>query len=138
VTHPAAIDLHVRDVRPFIGAADFAVSKAFYLALGWQAEYEDASLALLANGSHRFYLQNAYAKEWVENTMLHVTVADAAAAHSQVRALLDTGRFGSARVAPPKREAYGALVTYVWDPAGVLLHLAQWLGDRPAAGAAPA
>jgi hypothetical protein len=29
-------------------------------------------------------------------------------------------------VAPPKHEDYGARVTYVWDPAGVLLHLAEW------------
>ena len=138
MTQPVAIDLRVGDVRPFVGAADFALSKAFYEALGWQVEYEDASLALLANGGHRFYLQNAYAKEWVDNTMLHVTVADATAAHAQVRALLDTGGFGGARVAPPKREPYGALVTYVWDPAGVLLHLAQWIGDEPVKGAAPA
>jgi catechol 2,3-dioxygenase-like lactoylglutathione lyase family enzyme len=131
----AALDLRVSDVRPFIGAADFAVSKAFYQALGWHVEYEDANLALLANGGHRFYLQNAYAKEWVENTMLHVTVADAAAVCEQVRALIGTGGFGGARVAPPKLEDYGALVTYVWDPAGVLLHLAQWLDRGQAARA---
>ncbi|WBS01331.1 hypothetical protein OU994_24060 [Pseudoduganella sp. SL102] len=135
---PPPAGLRVRDVRPFIGAADFAVSKAFYVALGWQVEYEDASLALLANGGHCFYLQNAYAKEWVENTMLHITVDDAAAAHAQVKALLDTGAFGGARLAPPKREPYGALVTYVWDPAGVLLHLAQWLDEEGAAGPAHA
>lgn len=123
------LDLQVADVRPFVGAADFALSKAFYAALGWQVEYDDGRLALLANAGHRFYLQNAYAKEWLENTMLHVTVADAGAAHAQVRALLDTGRFPGARVAPPKREDYGALVTYVWDPSGVLLHLAQWLPE---------
>jgi hypothetical protein len=29
-------------------------------------------------------------------------------------------------VAAPKQEPYGACVTYVWDPSGVLLHLAQW------------
>lgn len=122
-------DLKVTDVRPFIGAKDYAVSKAFYVALGWTVEYEDSSLALLANGTHRFYLQNAYAKEWVENTMLHVTVSDARACHEQVSALLEAGRFPGARVARPKEEPYGALVTYVWDPAGVLLHLAQWLPD---------
>lgn len=122
-------DLQVSDVRPFIGSSDYAVSKAFYVALGWTVQYEDDSLALLANGAHRFYLQNAYAKEWVENTMLHVTVADARACHAQVSALIETGRFPGARVARPKAEPYGALVTYVWDPAGVLLHLAQWLPD---------
>ena len=136
MTRPPSVELRVRDVRPFVGSADFAVSKAFYVALGWQVEYDDGSLALLANGAHRFYLQDAYAKEWVDNTMLHVTVADAAAAYGQVRALLDSGDFGGARVAPPKREAYGALVTHVRDPAGVLLHLAQWLDDALPAGEA--
>ncbi|WP_338764762.1 hypothetical protein [Massilia sp. METH4] len=127
------VDLRVGDVRPFVGAADFALSKAFYAALGWAVEYDDDKLALLANGGHRFYLQDYYSKEWVDNTMLHVTVADAHGAHEQVRALLATGRFPGARVAPPKRESYGALVTYVWDPAGVLLHLAQWLPEQDVA-----
>lgn len=120
------IDLKVTEVRPFIGARDFAESKAFYVALGWEVEYEDDGLALLANADYCFYLQNHYAKEWVENTMLHVAVADARACHQQVKALLDSGRFPDARVAEPKEEPYGALVTYVWDPAGVLLHLAEW------------
>ena len=34
--------------------------------------------------------------------------------------------FRARRVAPPKAEPYDATVTYVWDPSGVLLHLAQW------------
>ena len=39
------------------------------------------------------------------------------------------GSFGGPpRVNPPKEEDYGALVTYIWDPAGVLLHMAQPLG----------
>jgi hypothetical protein len=121
------LDLNVTDMRPFIGALDYALSREFYVALGWQVEYDDGNIALLANGAHRFYLQHYYAKEWVENTMLHMTVADARACHEQVKALLESGGFGTARVAAPKVEPYGALVTHVWDPAGVLLHLAQWL-----------
>jgi len=120
------IDLHATDVRPFIGSRDFEVSRAFYEALGWTVEYLDDQLALMANGAHRFYLQRYYQKDWLENTMLHITVADAAACHAQIASVLATGRFGDARVAPPKHEDYGALVTYVWDPAGVLLHLAEW------------
>ncbi len=120
------IDLHLTDVRPFIGSRDFEVSKAFYEALGWTTEYLDDQLALMANGGHRFYLQRYYQKDWLENTMLHLTVADAAACHAQIAAVLVNGAYGDARVAPPKQEDYGALVTYVWDPSGVLLHLAQW------------
>ena len=120
------LDLCVTDVRPFIGAKDFDISRAFYEALGWTTDYLDDQLALMTNGAHRFYLQRYYQKDWLENTMLHITVADAAACHAQIAAVLASGAYGEARVAPPKHEDYGALVTYVWDPAGVLLHLAQW------------
>jgi hypothetical protein len=121
------IDLAISDVRPFLPSKDFAISKDFYVALGWTIEWSDDTLALMHNAGRRFYLQRYYAKEFAENSMLHIGVADARACHAQIRDLLDSGRFPEARVAAPKREPYGALVTYVWDPAGVLLHLAQWM-----------
>ncbi len=120
------IDMKVTDVRPFVPSKDFALSKQFYAALGWVVHDIDDSLALLENGNHRFYLQRYYLKEFAENMMLHVTVADARACAEQIKELLASGRFAEARVSQPKQESYGALVTYVWDPAGVLLHLAQW------------
>lgn len=123
------LDLAVSDVRPFVPSKDFEVSKAFYAALGWTVKWSEDGLALLQNGDHRFYLQRYYTKEFAENMMLHVTVADARACADQIQSLLSSGRFPGARVAQPKKESYGALVTYVWDPSGVLLHLAQFL-DR--------
>jgi predicted lactoylglutathione lyase len=118
--------MKVTDVRPFVPSKDFELSKEFYAALGWSVKPLDDSLALLENGDHRFYLQRYYLKEFAENMMLHVTVADARACAKQIQELLASGRFPGARVSQPKQEPYGALVTYVWDPAGVLLHLAQW------------
>ena len=120
------LDLCVTDVRPFIGAKDFDISRAFYEALGWTTDYLDDQLALMTNGAHRFYLQRYYQKDWLENTMLHLTVADAAACPQHTAAVRASAGYGEARGVPPKQEDYGALVTYVWDPAGVLLHLAQW------------
>lgn len=88
----------------------------------------DGNLALLEMANQRFYLQRYHVKDWAENSMLHITVADARACARQIAELLATGRFPGARVSEPKHEAYGgALVTYLWDPAGVLLHLAQWM-----------
>lgn len=120
------IDLQATDVRMFLPSRDFALSQAFYEALGCEREWADDNLALFKLGPSRFYLQRGYAKEWAENTMLHVAVQDAAACFNAIRALLDTGKYPGARVASPRSEPYGAQVTYVWDPAGVLLHLAQW------------
>ncbi len=121
------IQLHISDVRPFIPAQDFAVSKAFYEALGWKITWSDETLALLENGGHSFYLQSYYVKDWAENTMLHLTVQDAQACYAQIKSVVDGGLYPGARVAEPRVEPYGARVTYVWDPSGVLLHLAQWM-----------
>lgn len=120
------IDLKVGDVRTFVPAKDFAVSKNFYISLGWELKWSDESLALLEIANRRFYLQNYHLKEWAENCMLHIVVEDSELCFQQITDLVSSGRFPDVRVSKPKQEPYGALVTYVWDPAGVLLHLAQW------------
>jgi predicted lactoylglutathione lyase len=119
-------NLTITDIRFFVPAQDFALSKAFYIELGWTELWSDANLVLLEHSDQRFYLQDFYAKEFAENCMIHISVADAAAWHARVTALVAGGQFPGVRVSSPKQEAYGALVTYVWDPSGVLLHFAQW------------
>lgn len=119
-------DLHATDVRAFIPALDFALSQQFYAALGWKVKRLDSALALVEFGEQHFYIQNYYVKEIAENTMLHITVADARAWHEHVSRVLHENRFGDARVQAPKVQAYGALVTFVHDPSGVLLHFCQW------------
>lgn len=120
------INLHASDLRPFIPSRDFALSKDFYSALGCELEWSDDNLVLFNLAGSRFYLQRCYVKEWAENSMLHLSVQDAAKCFADITKLIESGRFPPARVALPKQESYGALVTYVWDPSGVLLHLAQW------------
>ena len=120
------IPLGATDIRAFIPAKDFESSLDFYVSLGFSLAWSDANLALLEMANQRFYLQRYYVKDWADNSMLHLTVADADHCYRKVSEMLADGRFPEARVAQPKQESYGALVTYVWDPCGVLLHLAQW------------
>ncbi len=119
------MNLLVSDIKPFIGAKDYALSRDFYVALGWRVNFEAPELAELQLGDLRFYLQSYYQKDWCENTMLHLTVADAQSWYERARAVLQSREFGPARVREPAPQGYGALVTFVWDPAGVLLHFAQ-------------
>lgn len=121
-------DLSASDLRPFIPARDYATSKRFYAALGWETKDVAAGLALVrvAQDQH-FYIQDYYLREVAENGMLHVTVTDAQAWHRHVASVLRDEAFRDARVQPPRLQPYGALVTFVHDPAGVLLHLCQWL-----------
>jgi len=118
-------DLSASNLKPFVGSKDFVVSRDFYVAIGWKLKFELEDLAELELGECRFYLQRYYQRHWCENSMLHITVADADAWYQQVKAVLDLKTYGAARVKEPKKEDYGSLVTYVWDPVGVLLHLAQ-------------
>lgn len=120
------IDLQATELRTFLPAQDFDLAKQFYTALGARIDWCDEHLALLSLAGSSFYLQKHYAKDWAENCMLHLAVQDAQGCFAQITALLASGRFPNARVATPRQEAHGALVTYVWDPSGVLLHLAQW------------
>jgi len=119
------IDLTVQDVRPFVPAEDFAVSRAFYLALGWQELWSDGDMALLQLGEHRIMLQDFYVSDWADNSMITVEVIDAAAWYRHVSSVLARREYGDARVTEPRQEDWGAVVTHVWDPCGVLYHFAQ-------------
>jgi extradiol dioxygenase family protein len=121
--------LAVRDVRHFVPAIDLDASRSFYEAIGWSVEWTDGTLVLLELAGHRVMLQDHYVKDWAENSMVTIAVDDADAWHRHVRDVLATHSFAGARVAGPTHEDWGAIVTYVWDPAGVLLHFTQFL-DR--------
>ncbi len=118
-------NLKTSDIKPFIGSKNFDESRDFYVALGWTVNFDAGTIAELQLGDCRFYLQKYYQRQWCENSMLHITVEDAEAWYQHVTAVLKAKTYGAARVKPPEKQDYGALVTHVWDPVGVLLHFAQ-------------
>lgn len=125
------MSLVVKDVKVFVPAMNFAQSLRFYQALGWQVNWvaDDEGLAELELADHRFYLQNYYNEEWANNFMMHISVEDAQAWSAHAAKVIEAEEHQPARLAGPKEEPYGALVTYVWDPSGVLLHFAQFLEE---------
>ena len=123
-----------RNVKPFIGSFNFEGARDFYVAIGWQLNWEQEDIAELELGGSCFYLQRYYQEDWCNNTMLHITVDDATAWYEHVSDVIANQAFASAssgepRVSAPKEDGYGSLVTHVWDPSGNLLHFAQPL-DR--------
>ena len=118
------------DIKVFVPAMNFQASLEFYTALGWTSNWQDDSLAELELANSRFYLQNYYNKDWANNFMMHITVDDARAWWQHASQVISDGNWKYARLREPKEESYGALVTYVWDPSGVLLHFAQPLESK--------
>ncbi len=121
------MNLTATDVKTFVPAKKFEESLAFYEALGWKINFcaDDNGIAELELADSRFFLQNYYNKDWANNFMLFITVSDAQAWFDHAKEVIDNNNWKYARLSEPKREDYGALVTHVWDPSGVLLHFSQ-------------
>lgn len=56
-------------IRPFIPARDFALSRAFYQAIGFRIDYQDDRLAILEFEGAGFLLQNYHVQAFAENCM---------------------------------------------------------------------
>jgi catechol 2,3-dioxygenase-like lactoylglutathione lyase family enzyme len=116
----------IMDQRIFLPTRDLDQSVAFYSRLGWREVFRDDGLAMMELGASRIFLQKYYQPEWAGNTMVHFVVDDAIAWQELAERVIAGGGFGEdAKVLAAKRADYGALVTHVIDPAGVLLHFAQ-------------
>ncbi len=112
-------------LRPFVPAQDYTLSKRFYQALGFALTLDDPHVCILKLESFSFLLQNVYDKAMAENLMVHLLVRDADAwwrAHDPARLLQD---FPVKPPRPPAIQPWGLKVGFVFDPSGVLWHIAE-------------
>lgn len=117
-------------IRPFVPARDFALSKRFYQAIGFELLL-DGTVAIFGMGRSSFILQNYYQKEWAENFMMQWMVDDLDAWWKHLSRLDLPGQFPSTSLRPPAMQPWGLRIAYLVDPSGVLWHLAQRRPDVP-------
>ncbi|WP_207483935.1 VOC family protein [Arenibaculum pallidiluteum] len=119
----------VVSMRPFVPAREFQASLGFYEALGFRSDRLGDRIALMRLGDGRgafsFLLQDFYVKEFAENLMMHLMVEDLDRWWDHIAALGLDARFAVPAPRPPRKESWGLRVAYVWDPAGVLWHVAS-------------
>jgi catechol 2,3-dioxygenase-like lactoylglutathione lyase family enzyme len=115
-------------VRPFVPTQDFDLSKQFYEALGFE-KVLDGEVAIFNAGSGGFILQRYYQKDWAENSMLQFMVDDLDAWWAHIDALDLPAKFGVQTPKPPAMQPWGLRVAYVFDPCGVLWHVAERRDD---------
>lgn len=111
--------------RPFLPARDFEVSKAFYVALGFEKLLDSTDVAIFRVGASSFLLQNYYQKEWAENSMMQLMVDDLDACWAHIVSLGLPERFGVPAPKAPALQPWGLRIAYVVDPSGVLWHVAE-------------
>src|SRR5574343_1854783 len=110
-----------QQIRPFIGAADFNRSRSFYADLGFTETLLNEHLCLFTSDAVSFYLQHAYVKDWVDNTMIFVEVDDADRCYHDLEQLPLNSRYPEVRLEPVRSAAWGR-ECFLHDPSGILWH----------------
>jgi catechol 2,3-dioxygenase-like lactoylglutathione lyase family enzyme len=112
------------EVKAFVLARDFALSKKFYQDLGFDLAWSSEDLAYLRHGNATFPLQNFYNKDHADNFMMHLLVEDVDAwwRHVQEQGLMATY---DVKAEPPADRPRGLRDFVIIDPTGVLWRIGQ-------------
>ncbi|MGC3983165.1 MAG: VOC family protein [Steroidobacteraceae bacterium] len=117
-------NMATQEIKAFVPAKDFELSKRFYVDLGFELELLSDDLAYLRAGKSSFLLQRFYVKQHAENFMMHMLVEDVESWWQQVCAK-DIGNKYGVRVLPPADRPWGIRDFCVDDPTSVLWRIGQ-------------
>ena len=116
-----------KSIRTFIGAKDYKLSKNFYRDLGFkEIEIEEKMTLFEVNENLGFYLQDYYAKEWVDNSMVFLELDDIEKFESELLSKNLKEKYQEAKISEIKDFDWGR-VLFVHDPAGVLWQIGQFV-----------
>ena len=114
-----------KSIRPFIGAKDYDLSRNFYRDMGFEEVVLSPTMSLFRINEMGFYLQNAYVKDWVDNTMIFLEVDDADRYFKEISALNLAEKYENVRLTPVRVDYWGK-ECFVHDPSGILWHFGEF------------
>lgn len=112
-------------IRPFIGAQNFEESRSFYRDLGFEETILSADMSVFKTGAMSFYLQNAYVKDWIDNSMIFMEVDDVDRCWNELLALDLSSKYKTVRLTPIKKYDWGK-ECFLHDPSGILWHFGEF------------
>jgi hypothetical protein len=115
----------VKSIRPFIGAKNFELSRNFYRDLGFEEIVLFPDMSLFRTGGLGFYLQDAYVKDWVDNTMIFLEVEDVDGYWKELLSLDLTAKYKGVRLEPIRKNDWGS-ECFLHDPSGILWHFGEF------------
>ena len=115
-------------IRPFIGARNFEVSRNFYRDFGFQESVLSPNMSYFKTDGIGFYLQDAYVKDWIDNSMIFVEVKDVTRYWKELLALDLSTKYESVRLVPIREYDWGR-ECFVHDPSGVLWHFGEFFSQ---------
>ena len=109
-------------IRTFIGAENFEKSRNFYTDFGFEENVLSYNMSYFYKNVCGFYLQDAYVKDWINNSMIFLEVENVEAYWNELLAFDLQVKYETVRLVPIKNEAWGKEF-FVHDPSGVLWHI---------------
>ncbi|PTT01549.1 glyoxalase, partial [Pedobacter sp. HMWF019] len=82
-------------------------------------------MSVFKSGTISFYLQNAYVKEWIDNTMVFMEVDGVDRFWEELLALNLPDKYEKVRLTPVKTLDWGK-ECFVHDPSGILWHFGEF------------
>jgi len=107
------------EIKAYVPAQDFALSRAFYRDLGFEEAWATDELAFFCRDGSAFLLQNFHVPEHTANFMMHLLVDDADAWWRSIEASRLVERY-LVRAEPPADRPWGMRDFVLFDPSGVL------------------
>jgi catechol 2,3-dioxygenase-like lactoylglutathione lyase family enzyme len=121
---PDAPNLRVTEVKAFVPARDFALSKRFYQDLGFTLASDGDGIAYFHHGDASFLLQDFFTEALGENFMMHLLVADVEAWHQSITDAGIAEKYG-VKVGPVELQPWRMRDFVLFDPSGVLWRIGQ-------------
>ena len=112
-------------IRPFIGAENFETSRKFYGDLGFEETVLFPNMSVFKTGALAFYLQDAYVKDWIDNTMVFMEVEDVDKHWNDLQALNLAAKYENVKLTPVRTYDWGR-ECFLHDPSGILWHFGQF------------
>lgn len=118
------MNLRPVEIKAFVPARDFALSKRFYQDLGFEIPWSDDDLAYVRLGECSFLLQNFHVPEHTANFQMHLLVESVDDWYAALMARDIAGRYGVA-LGTPQDQPWAMRDFTLFDPSGVLWRIAQ-------------
>ena len=123
------------EIKAFVPARDFELSKRFYTDLGFEMPWASDDMAYFSADGASFMLQRFYVKEHAENFMMHLLVQDVESWWRHVETQQLGAKYG-VRVTPLGDRPWGMRDFTIDDPTSVLWRIGQDI-ESPAQSEAP-
>jgi catechol 2,3-dioxygenase-like lactoylglutathione lyase family enzyme len=117
-----------KSIRPFLGAQNFEISRRFYRDLGFEETVLSTGLSVFKTDGLGFYLQNAYVKDWVDNTMVFLEVEDVGRFWNELAALDLPAKYNGVKLTPIRVLDWGR-ECFLHDPSGILWHFGEFIKE---------